>query len=247
MKKISVENLAAFQQDMEIHIEKTARAYGLLTKDIEPITDGVCDFTKYLASEPSTTWVLKEPWDEIDPVTGTPAGGGYSIPNDCFPKGDTWKNPTYQPIIYALYGFRNGLLFNEMDSISDDHTMAHELNSIAYINVSKMPAFTQSGPAQMRRNYQIWKDVLWSQIIGYASDIVVCCGTYKLLSKDADARGAELLEQVVANDIKYLEVYRAGEQIFFSTLHPLARTKGFRREHYVNTLISALRKYGHTE
>lgn len=232
---------------MEIKVELVAKSHGLTTKDLDPITDGVCDFTKYLASEPSTTWVLKEPWDEIDPVTGAPAGGGYSIPNDCFPKGDTWKNPTYQPIIYALYGYRNNLLFNEMDSISDDRTMAHQLNSIAYINVSKMPALTKSNPAQMKRNYEIWRNVLWAQIDGYASDIVVYCGTYQLFAKDAEARGVELLERVVASDIKYLEVYRAGEQIFLSTLHPLARTRGFSRELYVNTLISALRKYGHTE
>lgn len=92
MESITAEQLRIGQETIENAIWHLAEEKKLTTDKIAPITDGIADFEAYLASSPRVAWILKEPYDEVR--DGTIAGGGWSIPRDCFMKsGGSWPDP----------------------------------------------------------------------------------------------------------------------------------------------------------
>jgi len=119
---------------------------------------------------------LKLIWDDID-ENGIPCGGGWDM-SEVFEKDDAWKNRTWQPIIYASYGIINRCLWKDMDWIRDDTSMADILKKIAYINVNKMPGYTQSDGEKIRLAYTNWHDILLEQIKMYEPQIIIS-GAYE--------------------------------------------------------------------
>lgn len=225
-------NIEKLQADMENMIFKVAKQKGLWTKDIAPITDGITDISAYLNSSPKIMWVLKEPYDEI--VNGTPCEGGWSITKDCFTRDDSWKNKTWQPIIYTMYGYLNGLTYNDMDYIRNDHSMASVLQQIAYINVGKMPALTKSPKSHMMEVYETWKDIDNQQIDSYKPDVIIFGGSFWLFKPDW-----EHSIQFIGNEAGCLDIYKRGEnQLILDAYHPLQTQVS--REIYVDSIIKTL-------
>ena len=208
-----------------------AKALGF---DREPITDGVCDFEGYLNSNPKVMWILKEPNGRCP--NGEIDSGGWSITEESF-KNDiegAAKIQSWQPIIYVMYGFLNGLMYNDMDYIRDNIDMAKVLQRIAYLNVSKMPGYNISYDSNIEQCYLQWKPILDRQIETYAPDVIIFGKTFDNFKCDFEEHGLEKID----NFPGWIDVYKSGNQILLDAYHP-AR-KG---QEYVDTLIEALNKY----
>ena len=179
---MDAKTLKELQNDMSEKINRRARELGLFNDKCEPVTDGVTDIDEYLKSSPRIMWVLKEPWDDID-ENGIPCGGGWDM-SELFEKDDAWKNRSWQPIIYVSYGIINRCLWKDMDWIRDDTSMAEVLKKIAYINVSKMPGYTQSDSEKIWWAYTNWRDILLEQIKMYKPQIIIFGYTFELFKND---------------------------------------------------------------
>jgi len=238
-KNITVELLQKGQDAIEDRIFKYAKDQGLSNENILPITDGIYSAEKYLGSSPKVMWVLKEPYDENE--FGKPWGGGWSIPKDCYDKNDAWTNRTWQPIIYSMYGLFNKLKWEKMDWIRDNKEMADVLKQIAYINISKMPAHTNSSQSPIENYYQIWKPILWEQIELYNPQVIIFGATFDYFFKDFFGSNNVVPEkQYIHGDITYISEYKKDGRILLKTFHPIAHQKGFNREYYVNSIISSI-------
>lgn len=202
-----------------------------LTKEVYPIYDGVADTDAYLLSNPKVMWVLKEPYDEVD-EDGKPYGGGWSIVDDCFAKIEeksvslSWYN-----IIYVMQGIRKGLKWNEIDNVSDDHSLANILKEIAYINVSKMPNRSTTKQSDLWFFYNLWHNILWKQIYLYSPDIIIFGNTFHLFKDDFNRSGD--LKEIADSG-----VWSWNKKLLIAAYHP--QRKG---EDYVNNIIDIINKY----
>lgn len=224
------------QSILEKKIMETARRLGLSNDSVEPILDGVCDCARYMDTSPRIMWVLKEPYDEME--NGMPCGGGWSIVRDCFRKDDAWSAPSWQPIIYAMYGYRHHLLWDDMDWIRDNRDMAKALQEIAYINVSKMPGGTVSNDGFIAECYRKWKSVLFEQISTYDPEVIVFAATFKHFREDMKGDLAKLSDMVIDGS-RAGEAYRWKGRLLLSVMHP--NNKSIKREQYVDSIIQTLR------
>jgi len=226
------------QAMLENKIYEIAKTNGLSNDEIEPITDGVYDAGKYLASARKVMWIMKEPYDEI--VDGKPVGGGWNLAKDCFAKSDAWSNPSWQPIIYSMYGNKHNLLWKNMDWIRDDRSMAEVLQEIAYINVSKIPNRTVSDDGYIGECYRIWKEILFEQIRVYDSDVMIFAKTFMHFRDDLQ-KGLRSLGELSFNGTIAGEAYEWKGKLLLSIMHP--NNRSITREVYVNSIIEAINKH----
>lgn len=215
-------------------VDKVAEENGLTTKNIAPIYDGVADIDSYLETSPKVLWLMKEPYDEVDD-SGCPCGGGWNLPVDCFKKDDAWKNPTWQPIIYAMYGVQNCLRWHEMNYIRDDKSMADVLQTIAYVNLNKMPNKSVSSDDEITAAYGIWRLVILRQIEVLNPDVIVCGGTFSYIRNDLGLGTVTPVKTFANGNIK---VYRASGRKIVEAYHPNQRT--ILRGDYVNGVIDTI-------
>lgn len=222
--------LAQKQESLKFKVDEIAKANNLSTPELYPIYDGVCDFSGYEKSELKVMWVLKEPYDELE--GDIPSGGGWSIPEHCFIKDDAWKNPAWKNIIYVMYGFLNNKTWNDINWLRNEPSMAEVLKQIAYINVSKMPALTDSKDAEIAAAYKIWKPLLFEQIKMYSPDVIIFCNTFSYFQNDIiDATTTKL------SSSEMIDVYKKNNVYLLDCYHP--SRKG---QEYVDTIIAELNK-----
>lgn len=228
-------HLKAIQTDIHKRIFEIAKLNNLSTDDIEPVPDGIYDIEKYLCSSPKIMWILKEPYDDTD-KNGNPCGGGWFL-NDAFDNDDAWKNPTWQPIIYIQHGIKYKCHWNDMDWIRNDKLMVDRLKEIAYINVSKMPALTQSDDNQVQGNFEsYWKDIIIMQIQEYQPEVIICGNTYWMI-KDIFNSIFVSEHKIVEENIHILNIIKTSKFTILDVYHPNQKVKNLTRELYVNTII----------
>lgn len=236
---MTVKELKAKQMELDDLIRKQAKKCGLTTNGIDPIFDGIADEEGYLNSRLKVAWVLKEPYDDFD-INGKPCGGGWSLVKDCLLNHDEnwvtkdgrkqWTNPVWQKMAYVMYGFRHGQHWNEMEWIRNNPSMMDEIKSIAWINVNKMPAYTNSCNGNYRYQYEtVWKDIVKKQFDVYAPDVVIFGYTFHCFR---GSFGASLIEES-SND--WVTHYRIGKQHLLDTYHPGRKGGG-----YVDSVIDML-------
>jgi hypothetical protein len=219
------------QQEIWNEIEKRAKE---LEFDRYPIKDGVCDFEGYLQSSPKVMWILKEPNGQCP--NGKLEDGGWSIVEDSF-RDDiegTAKQPTWQTMIYVMYGYQNGLKYDDMDYIHNKIEMAKVMQSIAYLNVSKMPGYNKSVKSNIEQRYTQWKPILNKQIETYAPNLIIFGNTFDHFKNDFKIRGLEKIGNIPG----WIDVYKSGQLIILDAYHPSRKGRD-----YVNTLIEALNLY----
>lgn len=233
---MTAKELEKAQLSLEDRIFEIARENGMIKT--YPITDGVYDAAKYLASGRRVMWVMKEPYDEI--FNGEPYGGGWNLARDCFAKPDAWSNRSWQPIIYTMYGLKHGLLWSQMDWIRNNKSMADILQEIAYINVSKMPNMTASNNDYIRDCYQKWKPILFEQLDLYDPEIIIFANTFLHFEKDLRPDLTRVGDVSFIN-VKSGDAYRWRGKLLLDVYHPNQRT--VTREVYVNSIIQAADKY----
>lgn len=202
--------------------------------DRYPITDGVCDFEGYLKSNPKIMWILKEPNGQCP--NGALDDGGWSIVEESF-RNDiegTAKQPTWQTIIYVMYGYQNGLMYDNMEYIHEKIEMAKVIQRIAYLNVNKMPGYNTSNKNYIEQCYAQWKPILDKQIETYNPDVIIFGHTFEHFRNHFEEKGLEQIGKIP----DWIDVYKSSNRILLDAYHP-AR-KG---QEYIDTLIEALSSY----
>lgn len=205
----------------------------------DPIADGIVNIEKYLQAKFKILWILKEPYDDVE--NGSPSGGGWHYCKNFlfaseFVKRIGRSHSTWHPIIYVSYGILNNfMLFEEMDYISDDESMADVVKDIAVINVKKLPGYTHTHDSIIRNAYNQHKDVLLKQIEVYNPNIIIGGSTLSLFYND--------LEIGEDNQKKYGSIHYAikSSQLFISAYHP-GQTQIIRRT-YVNDIINCAKQW----
>lgn len=226
---MNAKDLEIAQIEIRNEIQKRAKEFGF---ERNPIIDGVCDFEGYVASNPKVMWILKEPNGQVKDGIEK---GGWSIPDESFTNlEETAGQPTWQVMIYVMYGYLNGLMYDDMVCVRKNLEMAKVMQRIAYLNVSKLPGPNKSNESQIEQGYIKWKPILNKQIEAYAPDVIIFGNTFTHFRKDFENKG---LVQI-GNIPNWIDVYRSGRRIFFDAYHP--SRKG---QEYVNTLIKALNEY----
>jgi len=226
---MTVEYLKQAQQKIWNDMEERAKELGY--KESNPIYDGVCNLSGYLDSKPRVMWILKEPNGQIGP--DELESGGWCIPEDSFTKlDDTAGQPTWQVIIYTMYGYLNGLKYDDMDYIRNNIEMAKVMQSIAYLNVGKMPGYNKSYEYTTEQHYIQWKPILDKQIETYAPDVIIFGNTFTHFRKDLNG-----IEKI-GNYPGWIDVYESNHRVLFDAYHPSRKGR-----EYINTLIDALDEY----
>lgn len=228
---MNAQELEKAQGEISSAIYKRAKELGF---DRYPITDGVCDFEGYLKSIPKVMWILKEPNGQCP--NEKLENGGWSIVEESF-RNDiegTAKQPTWQTIIYVMYGYQNGLMYDDMEFIHDNIEMAKVIQRIAYLNVSKMPGYNTSNKNNIEQCYTQWKPILDRQIETYNPDVIIFGYTFNHFRNHFEEKD---LKQI-GNIPGWIDVYKSSNLILLDAYHP-AR-KG---QEYIDTLIEALNKY----
>lgn len=228
---MNVQELEKAQNEITDAIYTRAKELGF---DREPITDGVCDFEGYLNSNPKVMWILKEPNGQCP--NGELDRGGWSIPEESFKKDieGVAKIQSWQPIIYVMYGYLNGLMYNDMDYIRNNLEMAKVLQKIAYLNVSKIPGHSTSYKNDIEQCYTQWKSILDKQIEIYAPDVIIFGYTFDHFRSYFEEQGLKKIN----NYPGWIDVYKSGNRILLDAYHPARKGQV-----YVDTLISALKEY----
>ena len=228
---MTVEFLKQAQDKIWRDMEKHAKELGY--KETEPIYDGICDLSGYLNSKHKIMWILKEPNGQLG--NDILEKGGWIIPDESFTDPEeTASQPTWQVIIYAMYGYLNSLMYDDMDYIHNKIEMAKVMQSIAYLNVSKMPGYNKSTKSHIEQCYTQWKPILNKQIETYAPDVIIFGNTFDHFKNDFENRGLEKIGNIPG----WIDVYKSGQLFLFDAYHPSRKGRD-----YVNTLIEALNKY----
>ena len=237
------------QYELEKEISNIAQVHKLTDNgNCLPIYDGIGNFKEYLKFYPKIACLLKEPYDEE--VGERPSGGGWSISRDCFMNPDQkWSVITWQRIIYTVFGLREKLKYEEMDFIRDDHSMGEVLRSIAWINLSKMPARKQSSnEAYVDYFKQYWKNVVKKQLEVYSPNVVICGGVFDKCKNELFPYVKPLCTNPGRLSMKKFTVYEYNGTLVFDVVHPGVRGKSHEGlGYYINSINEIIIKYFHLD
>ena len=233
---MTVKELTKKQKALRNEIDELAVKEELWTEEIGPIRDGVADIELYLKSSPKIMWVLKEPYDGFKD-DGSPSDGDYTLMEDLKKFRDSQLNtmpPTIQRVIYSTYGIFTGYEYDDMGWYYTPETYKY-LFQIAYINLSKMPAYPTSG--DMTSKYNIWRDIVLKQIDLFQPNVIIFGGTFQYIKEDLGIEASNLIH--TEEDWK-LNVYKQKDKLYIDTYHP-----GVRRSPrtYVNMLVNIINEF----
>ena len=251
--KTESERLMTAQWNISTKVWNRAIANKLMTgidsDNIWPIYDGVADTKSYLLTKPKVMVVLKEPYDDTskdDLGRIIPYGGGWDFPLLLKKQSEAhvWPNRTWQRVIYAIYGFRNGKHYSEMDYIRNDPEMGDVLLDTCWINLSKMPGLTSSSDNKWRKAFDDnWKDIFVEQVNLYNPDVIIFGGTF-------DLAGSYVMDNQVNGEIVWsddgqlsLTKYRYKNKLILAAAHPAVRHNV---DFWVNSIIDALNDFSKT-
>lgn len=202
---ITAEELKKVQTEIHNMIEKV----GLTQNDsVYPIYDGVYDIDLYLGTIPRIMWVLKEPVDED--------GGGWEIMKHIASHPDkSCRVPTWRKMIKTSYGIINHQPWNEELFRHIDRKMVKTVEKIAYINLSKMPGDKRSVDSKLKKNYSLWRNILFEQIEAYDPQIIIFGNTFKFFKEDMIGLDIEPIK--IGG---YLDIYERNGVLLFDAYHP---------------------------
>jgi hypothetical protein len=196
-----------------------------------PVRDGIVNLQGYIAAPYRVLWILKEPNDKTDK-------GGWDLrkflSNGEFKGYKKWKR-TFSLPLRVTYGIFHG--FPQWGAIpSVDKIENHTLESIAYINLKKIPGGAHADMSMVTNAYKQSKELILKQIRGFKPHIVICCGsTMGLLRPDLG-----ILSTEVKKDIEHAHYSKLDSIVFIDTYHP-AQFSIKHRVHY-EAIIEACKK-----
>ena len=200
-------------EDFSRLIYEVANKNNLITENIEPIVDGIIEPDKYWNCDKKLLFVLKEPYDSLD-ENNIPCGGGYglggAIQKDYMA---AYKIRTNHNIINFSYAFLNGL--DHVERKISEKNVQETVDSIAIINLSKMPNHTSTKDYKLWKYYEIWREVLLEQIKYINPDYIFFGHTLRYFAKD-------LLNEEDQKNIysPNIHIFKYGNQIYINEIHP---------------------------
>jgi len=223
--------LEALESEVNAELAAVAKAEKFLH---EPVTDGVVDIGRYLASSPKLLWILKEPWEDLQ---AGEAGGGWSVTQEIIGKEKYGNRGVFAPMAYVAYSvFNNFPPWSEIPYATKDAKVRDALKSIAYINVKKFPGKTTSYNADIQKYYDLFKLLLKRQINTINPDVVIGGRTLPMFSTDLGLKREEFtLEGSLAFCIK-------NRRLYIDAYHPAQWTQ-VKPADYVDEIVSVIKKH----
>lgn len=227
---MTIEELTQAQEKLHEEITAIAKNKKLYANPYKPIYDGVGNIPAYINSPLRIMWILKESYDRDK--QGNIGFGDWCV-YEPFYADDAWTIMTYKALTYILYGYKNNLSWETLPNIRDHKDLIKILDSVAYINLNKMPAkqHSQSYDYDIYEQYLIWKEIINKQINVYSPDVIIMGGTKRFF--DFGENKLSLVKTL--GEVKKVEIYKYGNQWLLSAHHP-SRYTG----EYIDGLIDAL-------
>lgn len=240
---ISVEELTKRQEEIENKIYDYAMTAELVGDDIDAMPDGVVNPEKYLSAYPKVAWVGKEAYDED--------GGGWSLAKGFINKTD-WSTLTWQRVIKVMYSLRNNIPYNQLKDIKENPDMGDVMQSIAWINLSKMPGGKSSSDRKYIKKYrEHWRTIVLEQISIYSPDVIIFCNTldaccfFDFFPNGKQPDGHVYYTDKNGQKKRFIDIFKKGGTILLDVFHP-ARTMSHEMEElYVDKLVETINKYCH--
>jgi hypothetical protein len=207
-------------------------------QDFGPICDGIINIEKYVKAKFKILWILKEPYDYIE--DGKPHGGGWDLKETLNTKKVTELGrsiATLNPIIYTSFGILNDFCsWDHMQSITNLEIF-ETLEYISYINVKKLPGFTQSISKEIANAYTENKEILLKQIDVCEPDIIIGGSTLELFLEDLGIENVKMRIRCEGSFPYYIK----GKQLFIAAYHPSSVPRNTSERNYCNDIIDTVK------
>ena len=143
-------------------------------------------------------------------------GGGWEIMKHIAGHPDeSCRVPTWRKMIKTSYGIINHQPWNEELFRHIDRKMVKTVEKIAYINLSKMPGDKRSVDSKLKKNYSLWRNILFEQIEAYDPQIIIFGNTFKFFKEDMIGLDIEPIK--IGG---YLDIYERNGVLLFDAYHP---------------------------
>jgi hypothetical protein len=226
---MTLEELTQAQKKLHEEIQQFAEKHCLANDNICPIYDGVENIEAYLKSPLKIMWLLKEPYDED--------GGGWNI-SAAYKNEAGKKKATYRRMAAATFGFTNNMYYEQIRKMSGEIDIFPSLDSIAYINLSKMPGNNRTSSASAKAYYTLWKDILHKQINVYNPDVIIFGGTMNFFEFSKEPHLFDTYFNSDVNPDCKAKIYQHENRWSISIYHPSAIVSD---EVYIDLLIDSLK------
>ncbi len=224
----TIEELTKAQTELREEIQHLAEEKCSASENLCPIYDGVEDIKAYLNSPLKIMWILKEPYDSD--------GGGWNI-SEAYKNKEGRKKATYRRMAASTYGFMNNKYYEDIKKLGATIDIFSALDSIAYINISKMPGNNRTSATSAKAYYNIWKDFLWKQIDIYNPDVIIFGGTMDFFEfKQSPVLYKTYYNEDVNPDCK-ARIFKCENKWLISVYHPSSIVSD---EVYVDSIIDSL-------
>jgi len=180
-----------------------------------PVLDGIVNLEKYKVAQYRVLWILKEPNDTKD-------GGGWDLRNflsdGLFKDYSRWKT-TFSLPLRVMHGLFNN--FSSWESLPNvDKIDELILESIAYINLKKIPGGSRANGHMVSDAYKKSKTLILQQVEVFRPHIVICCGCNMwLLRPDLG-----IPNEGIMRDVQYADYTKHNSIVFIDTYHPAQTT-----------------------
>lgn len=197
------------------------------------ITDGIVNETVYWTCKYRILFLLKEPYDEIElsETEKVAYGGGWSEAMNLADENkifENYKNKTYNRIANVVWCILNEKKKNdEQINLKQAFQM---FNSIAIMNISKMPNLTLSDNSYISKCYDLWKPILLEQINLYNPDILIFGNTFSHYRNDIFNDW-----QVPLESVREHRPFTRNGKLYLNWYHPCYF--GISNEDYINPLL----------
>ena len=226
---MTVEELTQAQKELHDEIQHFAEKHCSANENLWPIYDGVKNIDAYLKSPLKIMWILKEPYDED--------GGGWEI-SAAYKNEDGRKKATYRRMAASTYGFINNIYYDDLVKVKDKESIFSALDSIAYINLSKMPGNNRTTNTSAKAYYKLWKDFLHKQIRIYNPNVIIFGGTMDYFEFDNEPQLFDTYFNSDVNPECKAKIYQHESRWLISIYHPSAIVSD---EVYIDLLIDSLK------
>jgi len=198
-----------------------------------PITDGVINADRYLASAPKILWILKEPWEK--PAEGA-ARGGWSISEYLAGEPKFGNKGTWARMAYVCYAIFNGFLdCSVIPYATADSRVLDAFKNIACINVKKFSGKTLSNPAEIAKYYHKYRDLLNRQIDAIHPDVIIAGNILSLFYEDFGLKPQDMTR---AGSVQYC---RRDQRLYINAYHP--SNWRIKKSTYVNDLVAVIKSH----
>lgn len=137
---------------------------------MKKIVDGIVNKERYAQAKPKIVWILKE--GNVDPKDVNDERNICAEFDEDGHKENALAIPTFRKMIYATYGIFNPT--TEWKEVPYANAEAYDVvKDIAYININKYPAGSQSNWNDIKQAYNENKEELIQQIASINPDIII--------------------------------------------------------------------------